>query len=44
MNAHALEHVSDTIATMRDIWKSADPDLKKRMKSDFTNLLSEMTI
>ena len=44
MNAHALEHVSDTIATMRDIWKSADPDLKKRIKSDFTNLLSEMTI
>lgn len=44
MNAHATEHVGDTIATIRDIWKSADPDLKKRMKADFTNLIGEMTI
>lgn len=44
MNSHAMEHVGDCIATIREIWKGADPDLKKRMKSDFTNLLSEMTV
>lgn len=44
MNVHAQEHVADTIATIRDIWKSADPELKKRIKADFTSLLSEMSI
>lgn len=44
MNAHATEHVGDTISTIRDIWKSADPELKRRMKADFTNLVGEMTI
>lgn len=44
MDAHAHEHVGDTIATIRDIWKSADPELKKKMKADFTNLVGEMTV
>lgn len=44
MDMHADEHVHDTIATIRDIWKDADPALKKRMKEDFTKLLNEMTI
>lgn len=44
MNAHAMEHMSDTIATLRDIWKSADPELKKRMKTDLTNLTTEMVV
>lgn len=42
MDVHAEEHVRDTIATIRDIWGDADPMLKKRMKEDFTKLLSEM--
>lgn len=42
MNTHAEEHVNDTIATIRDIWKDADPELKKRMKTDFTKLVGEM--
>lgn len=44
MTTHANEHVADTIATIRDIWRTADPDLKKRMKADFSNLLSEMVV
>lgn len=44
MDQHANEHVMDTIATMRELWKDADVDLKKRMKQDFTNLMSEMTV
>lgn len=42
METHAEEHVRDTIATIRDIWSDADPSLKKRMKEDFTKLVSEM--
>lgn len=44
MNMHANEHVNDMITTVRDIWKGADPDLKKKMKNDIQNLMSEMTI
>lgn len=44
MNSHAAEHIGDTIASMRDIWQSADPELKRRMKADFTNLLEEMIV
>lgn len=44
MDAHAAEHVGDTLATIREIWKNADPELRKRMKSDFTNLVNEMTV
>lgn len=42
MEAHAEEHVRDTIATIKDIWGDADPALKRRMREDFTKLLGEM--
>lgn len=44
MDAHAAEHVGDTLATIREIWKSADPEMKKRIKADFTTLVNEMTV
>lgn len=44
MEAHASEHVGDTITTIREIWKTADPDLRKRMKTDLTNLINEMVV
>ena len=44
MDTHAEEHVRDTIATARDIWKDADPALRKQMKEDFTKLVSEMAV
>ena len=42
MSAAASEHVASTISTMRDIWGSADPEQRKRMKDDLQNLLNEM--
>lgn len=42
MEKRAQEHVQDTISTIKDIWNTSDPELRKRMKADFTNLLSEM--
>lgn len=42
MEKRAQQHVDDTISTIKDIWNTSDPDLRKRMKADFTNLLSEM--
>lgn len=44
MRAHANDHVAESIATVRDIWNDADPELKKRMKNDFTKLIGEMNI
>lgn len=44
MDTHASEHVGDTIATIREIWKTSDPNLKKRIKTDLTNLVGEMAI
>lgn len=43
MSEHAKEHISDTINTMKEIWMGADTDLKTKMKSDLTKLMSEMT-
>ncbi len=42
MSEHAKEHLDDTVMTMRDIWKDADPELKTRMKNELTKLVNEM--
>lgn len=42
MDRHAMEHVHDSIDTVKDIWKEADPELKRKMKADFTKLLGDM--
>ena len=42
MDRHANEHMMDTIATIREIYKSADPELRTRMKGDLTKLIGEM--
>lgn len=44
MKEHANEHMMETMMTMREIYEDADPDMKKRMKSDLTKLVSEMTV
>lgn len=38
-NAHMME----TMTTLREIWDDADPDLRKRMKTDLTNLTASLT-
>lgn len=37
-NAHMME----TMATLREIWDEADPELRKRMKTDLTTLTASM--
>lgn len=44
MDSYASEHVSEAIGTMREIWNGSDPELRRRMKSDLTSLLSEMSM
>ena len=44
MKMHANEHLVETLGTLREMWDDADPDLKKRMKSDLTKLTGEMTV
>lgn len=42
MSTNAQLHMGQTIATLREMWHDADPDLKQKMKKDFTALLQEM--
>lgn len=44
MDKHAEEHVQDIVVSVKDIWKDADPALKKHMKEQMTRLLSEMNV
>lgn len=44
MERMATEHMNDTMTTIRDIWKEADPTLRKKMKADLTTLVNEMTV
>lgn len=36
------ERIADTMATIREIWKRADPELKTKMKNDINALVGEM--
>ena len=38
------EHVMETMATMREMFDDADPELKKRMKADMVKLTQEMSV
>lgn len=44
MDNSAMEYMGDTIHTFREMWKDADPAMKKKMKMDLTNLVGEMTV
>lgn len=44
MREHASEHVADTLVTVREIWETADPDLRKKMKADFQKLVGDMNV
>lgn len=43
MDKKALEHINDAITCVKNMWREADPELKKHMKTNFSNLLAEMT-
>lgn len=36
------KHMMETMATIREMWDDADPELRKRMKTDMTNLMASM--
>ena len=38
------EHLAETMATFREMWEDAEPDMRKRMKDDLTKLVSEMAV
>lgn len=42
MDLHASEHVNDAMMTIREIYRNADPELKKRFKAELSGLVSEM--
>lgn len=42
MKDYANEHVVESIQTLREIWDSADPELRTHMKSDMTKLVGDM--
>lgn len=44
MNAYASEHVGDTLTSIREIWKDADPSMRRKLKEDFTKLVDEMKV
>lgn len=41
---HREEHVEKAIISMRDIWSEASPELKRRMKTELSTLVDNMTI
>lgn len=42
MKEASNQHMMETMATLREMWDDADPDLRKRMKADLTNLMATM--
>lgn len=38
------QEVANTLESIRTIWSSSDPELKKRMKADLTALVGELTV
>jgi len=43
MDMHIREHLSDTLSTVMDMYRAADPDLRKRIKADIAKLAADMT-
>lgn len=42
MDEHAMKHMNQAIDSFREMWKDADPSMRKRMKADLTALVGEM--
>lgn len=42
MDTHAMEHMSNMMTTVRDIWKAADPELRKNIKNNLAMLTNEL--
>lgn len=44
MDEHAMKHMNQTIDSFREMWRDADPAMRKRMKEDLTKLVGEMPV
>ena len=44
MDEHAMKHLNQSIDSFREMWKDADPNMRKRIKADLTNLIGEMPV
>lgn len=44
MDESANEHIMASIASFREIFKAADPDMKRRVKQDLSSLVNEMNV
>lgn len=42
MDEHMTKHMNQAMDSFREIWKDADPTMRKRMKADLTALIGEM--
>lgn len=44
MDTHAQAHMDATIDSFRDIWQDADPEMRRRMKTNLSTLINEMNV
>ena len=44
MDAKANEYVGETVSSIRDIWRDADPEMRRKLKAEFVKLANEMNI
>ena len=42
MKEHGMHHLNEAISTFKEMWDSADPELRQKMKTDLTKLMGEM--
>lgn len=42
MDEHMTKHMNQAMDSFREMWKDADPTMRKRMKADLTALIGEM--
>lgn len=43
MEMHANKHMAEAIASVKEIWRHAEPEMRERMKNDVTALMNSMT-
>lgn len=44
MDEHAKKHLETSIDSFRDIWQEADPEMKRKMKTNLASLVNEMNV
>lgn len=44
MDEHATDHVMASITSLREVFKEADPEMKRRVKQDLSSLINEMKV